>query len=249
MRPGPEATSQPSSDRLIPDWDQLEKELQRQRQHREVQVTRMQLWREYRSAATEAGLDSYSYSHFCQLLVDGSSAPAARVAMRFDYEPGVWGMADFSGKTLRLRRPDGSERPVEIFVACLCFSRLVYAEAVSDQSARNWCMAHRRAFEYFNGVPTRQRVDNLKAGVIRPGREDFVLNEHFRDLGRHYGVAILPARPRQARDKGMVEGAVKVVQMVILLPLRKVVFFSIAEMNPSGQSWRAPTSSGCSAGA
>ena len=107
-------------------------------------------------------------------------------------------MADFSGKTLRLRLPDGSEKPVEIFVACLCFSRLIYAEAVADQSARSWCMAHRRAFEYFGGVPERHRIDCLKSGVIRPGREEFVLNEQFRDLALHYGVAVLPAPPRAA---------------------------------------------------
>ena len=47
-------------------------------------------------------------------------------------------MADYSGKTLRLRLPDGSENAVEIFVACLCFSRLIHVEAVADQSARNW---------------------------------------------------------------------------------------------------------------
>ena len=33
------------------------------------------------------------------------------------------------------------------------------------------------------------------------------------------------------RDKGMVEGAVKVVQTVVLLALRDVVFFSMEEMN------------------
>ena len=167
MHPDPAATSQTSSGRLIPDWDQLEKELNRPRQRREVPVTRKQLWRECRAAAREAGLEAFSYSHFCQLLAAGSSAPAARVAMRFDYEPGVWGMADFSGKTLRLRRPDGSEKPVEIFVACLCFSRIVYAEAVSDQSARNWCMAHRRAFEYFGGVPARRQADDVPGNIIR----------------------------------------------------------------------------------
>ncbi len=231
LHPGPEATSPALDGRLSPDWDHIEEELTRELEPREVKVTRRRLWKEYRAAAREAGLEAYSYSQFCQLLANSSDGPAARVAMRFEYEPGVWGISDFSGKTLRLRLPDGSEKPVEIFVACLCFSRLVYAEAVADQSGRNWCMAHRRAFEYFGGVPERHRVDCLKSGVIRPGREEFVLNEQFRDLARHYGVAVLPARPGRPRDKGMVEGAVKVVQMVILLALRKVVFFSIEEMN------------------
>ena len=224
LHPEPEAPSPASGGRLMPDWDSIEQELMRKRQPREAKATQRHLWRQYRTAAREAGLEAYSYSQFCQLLADGSEGSPAKVAMRFEYEPGVWCMADFSGKTLRLRLPDGSERPVEILVACLCFTRLIYAEAVADQSARSWCMAHRRAFEYFGGVPQRLRTDGLKAGVIRPGRVDFVLNAQFRDLARHHGVVVLPARPGRERDMGMAEGAVKVDQMILLPALRDVVF-------------------------
>ena len=231
LHPGPDVASPSSGGRLMPDWDSIEKELTRERKPREVKVTRRHLWKEYRTAAKEAGLEACSYSQFCSLLAEGSDGPLAKVAMRFAYGPGVWGMADFSGKTLRLRLPDGGEKPVEIFVACPCFSLLIYMDAVADQSARSWCVAHRRAFEYFGGVPQRHRIDGLKAGVIRVGWEDFVLNEKFRDLARHYGVAVLPARPGRAHDKRWVEGAVKVVQMVPLPALRDVVFFSMEEMN------------------
>ena len=220
-----------SDGRLEPDWDQFDRELSRKRKRREVKMTRRQLWLEYCQDAVAQGMDAYGYSQFCHLLSQGSAGQVPKVAMRFEYEPGVWGMADFSGKVLRLRLPDGGEKEVEIFVACLCYSRLIYAEALPDQSARSWCMAHRRAFEYFGGTPQRHRVDNLKSGVNRPGREDFVLNVNFRDCTCHYCVAVLPGRPGHARDKGMMEGAVGTVQTVILLPLRDVPFFSIDAMN------------------
>ena len=49
--------------------------------------------------------------------------------MHFDYEPGLYGLSDFSGKTLGLRTGRG-EKDVEIFVAVLAHSSLTYAEAV-----------------------------------------------------------------------------------------------------------------------
>ena len=56
--------------------------------------------------------------------------------MRFHYEPGLYGLSDFSGKTLALRTGRG-ERDVEIFVAVLAHSNLIYAEAVPDQSQQS----------------------------------------------------------------------------------------------------------------
>ena len=47
----------------------------------------------------------------------------------------------------------------------------------------------------------------------------------------HYGVGILPARPRRARDKAKAEAGVRLVQMWILAALRKRQFFSLAELN------------------
>ena len=121
--------------------------------------------------------------------------------MRFDYAPGLWGLSDFSGKTLPLRTGRG-ERDVEIFVAVLAHSSLTYAEAVPDQSVRHWTMVHRRAFEYFGGVPGRLIIDNLKSGVVKPDREQPQLNPSFREFAQHYNVAVLPARPEAAHGQG-----------------------------------------------
>ena len=150
--------------------------------------------------------------------------------MHFDYAPGLYGMSDFSGKTLPLRTADG-EVDVEIFVALLPCSNLIYAEAVPDQTVCHWTMVHRRAMEYFGGCPRRWIVDNLKSGVTKADREDPHLNPSFREFAWHYGVAILPARSMKPSDKGACESAVGTVQSRILLPLRHETFFSIEEMN------------------
>ena len=150
--------------------------------------------------------------------------------MHFDYEPGLYGMADFSGKTLALRTGRG-ETDVEIFVAVLAHSNLIYAEAVPDQTVRHWTMAHRRALEYFGGTPRRWIIDNLKSGVADPDRDDIKLNPSYREFARHYEIAVLPARSRQPTDKAKVEAAVGAIQTRILLVLRHETFFSLEAMN------------------
>jgi transposase len=59
------------------------------------------------------------------------------------------------------------------------------------------------------------------------------LNRTYAEWAIHYGVGILPARPRRARDKAKAEAGVRVVQMWILAALRKRQFFSLAELNES----------------
>jgi transposase len=50
-------------------------------------------------------------------------------------------------------------------------------------------------------------------------------------MAAHYGVGILPARPRKPRDKAKVEVGVRFAQTYILGRLRHQTFFSLAECN------------------
>jgi DNA replication protein DnaC len=50
-------------------------------------------------------------------------------------------------------------------------------------------------------------------------------------MAQHYGIAVLPARPRKPRDKAKVENAVGVVERWILAALRHRKFFAVAELN------------------
>ena len=138
--------SERDSGHAQPDWGAVVEELTAPRKPRRARLTRRQLWVEYRDEALARGGTAYSYSQFCARLKDR----AGETEMRFDYAPGLWGLSDFSGKTLALRTGRG-ERDVGIFVAVLAHSCLIYAEAVPDQRVRHWTMAHRRALEYFGG--------------------------------------------------------------------------------------------------
>ena len=213
-----------------PDWDAVIKELNAPRKRRRVRLTRRQLWKEYRDEARARGEAAYSYSQFCARLTARLKGGGGKTQMHFDYAPGLWGLSDFSGKTLGLRTGRG-EKDVEIFVTVLAHSDLTYAEAVPDQSVRHWTMAHRRALEYFGGVPERLIIDNLKAGVDKPDREEPRLNPSFRDFAKHHDLAVLPARSGQPTDKAKVEAAVGAIQTCILLALRHETFFSLETMN------------------
>ena len=213
-----------------PDWEAVVEELTAPRKRRRARLTRRQLWVEYRDEARARGGTAYSYSQFCARLKARLKDRAGETEMRFEYAPGLWGLSDFSGKTLALRTGRG-EKDVELFVAVLAHSCLIYAEAVPDQRVRHWTMAHRRALEYFGGVPERWIIDNLKAGVDKPDREAPRLNPSFREFAKHHNVAMLPARSGQATDKAKVEAAVGAIQTRILLVLRHEMFFSLETMN------------------
>jgi transposase len=73
--------------------------------------------------------------------------------------------------------------------------------------------------------------DNWKSGVKKPCYYEPELNRTYNDLAIHYGVGILPARPRRPKDKAKAESGVQVVQRWILAALRKRQFFSLAELN------------------
>ena len=62
--------------------------------------------------------------------------------------------------------------------------------------------------------------DNLKQGVTHPSRYEPDLNPTYQEFAEHYGVAVIPARSVDPKDKAKVEVGVKVVERWILARLR-----------------------------
>ena len=213
------------SGHVQPDWEAIIKEYEAPR--RRARLTQRQLWVEYSEEAGVQGGTAYSCSQFCALLKERLQGRPGPTQMRFDYAPGHYGMSDFSGKPLRTSTGE------VVFVAVLPHSNL--AEAVPDQKVCHWAMAHRRAMEYYGGAPVIWIMDNLKSGVAKADREDPQLNPTFREFAQHYDLAIIPARPGKATDKGSVESSVRTSQSRILLALRHDTFFPI-EAPPSAAS-------------
>ena len=189
-------------------------------------VTRWLLWQEYRLSDPE-GL---SYSQFCARY--RLWRKVQDVVLRQEHAPGDKLFVDYAGMTMPvIEALTGEVRQVQIFVATLGHSGYTFVEATATQTLMDWLGSHRRALEYFGGVPAAVVPDNLKSGVARAHRYDPDINPNYQDFAIHYGFAVLPARAAKPRDKAAVEGAVLIVERSILAPLRDQQFFSLVDIN------------------
>ena len=176
-----------------PDWAALARELKR------PGVNLMVLWEEYRDGHP----DGYGYSRFCDLFreFERRLSPVMR-----QHTPRATRYSSITRQEDRDRRPEtGVVRVAEIFVAVLGASNYTYAEATWTQTLPDWIGAHVRMFRFLGGVPRLVVPDNLKSGVHKASFYDPEINRSYGMMAAHYGVGVLPARPRKPRDKAKVE--------------------------------------------
>lgn len=215
------ATYQPAPvKRLTLDFPYIHQELKRKG------VTRQLLWDEYRAAYPEG----YGYTQFCVLYTVWLRTQ--RLSMRQVHRAGEKLFVDYCGQTVPIiNAATGEVKIAQVFVATLGASNYTFAEATWSQSLPDWIGSHTRAFAFFGGTPQLVVPDNLKSGVSRACRYEPLLNASYHQMLAHYGCAALPARPYKPRDKAKVEAGVGVVTRWILARLRRVEFFSLADLN------------------
>lgn len=202
------------------------------REMRKTGVTLQLLWVEYRDAALSRSTDvrPFQYSQFCDLYREWRQK--LPLVMRQEHRAGEKIFVDYSGKRPHIvDRTTGERIPVELFVAVLGASSYTYAEATRTQTVPDWLGAHVRALEYFGGAPEIVVPDQLKSGVTIPDLHDPQVNAAYSELAEHYGIAVIPARPKKPRDKAKVEVGVQVAQRWILARLRNRTFFSLEALN------------------
>ena len=189
-------------------------------------VTRQLLWEEYRRECP----DGYEYSQFC-FYIQRYTADS-ELSMHLHHEPGKRLFVDFAvDKPSLVDRKTGVERRVELFVAVLPASGLIYAEAVVSQKIEDLILGTRHALEYAGGVPSIIVPDNLTAAITKPNTYEPEINQTFEDFGRYYGCVVIPARVRRPKDKALVEAAVHLVYTRVLAPLRHKVFSTVCDLN------------------
>jgi transposase len=96
-------------------------------------------------------------------------------------------------------------RRVWAFVMVLACSRHMFVRPMLRMDAWAWVEAHVAALTFFDSVPARLVVDNLRSGVDRPDLYDPKINRAYGELGVHYGCLIDPARRVKPKDKPRVE--------------------------------------------
>lgn len=180
----------------------------------------------------EKALTLTTYSNFWKVFY--RKFPLLRKAMSTPREFGAGERAevDWAGWTVEWVSPrTGEVRDACVFVGALCFSQFAFAQAFENMKMRAFLEAHRRMYEFFQGVPQVTVPDNTKTAVLKCHLYDPDINPGYLDLARHCGTAIVPARPYHPKDKAIVEGLVKLLKRYFRWLHRRRAFTSIAEIN------------------
>ena len=197
--------------------------------HAEMQkkgVTLTLLWEEYRLPSPD---DAMSYSQFTDYY--RQYVGSIDRVMRQTHLPGKRVFVDFSGARPHFVDPATGEFVfAELFVSVLGYSNYTFALAVPSQRLPDWIEAHNRMYAFFGGASDLLVPDNLRSAVDRAGWDPSI-NRTYQELSRHFGTEVVPARSYKPRDKAKVEVGVQIVQRWILARLRKMTFFSRAELN------------------
>lgn len=218
----------PTKDRPRPDPVYMHKELRR------MGVTLEVLHLEF----LEQHPTGLRYTAFCDVY--RSWLAKAGIVMRQTHRAGEKTFVDYSGKKPFYIEPTTGEKiEVELFVAVLGASNYTYVEATETQQVPDFIASHMRAYAFFGGVTTITVPDQLKSGVTRSCRYEPGIQRTYEEMARHYGTAIVPARPYKPRDKAKVEVAVQVVQRWVLARMRNETFFSLAALNERVAELRA----------
>jgi transposase len=207
--------------RSLPNFAEIRRQLQTHK-HLTLQL----VWEEYRETEPEG----YGYSRFCELYERWSRNQD--VVLRQEHRAGEKMFVDWAGDTIPIHDPrTGETRPASLFVAVLGASTYTFARATLSQDLGNWVDCHVAAFEYCQGTPRLVVPDNPRTGVDRACRYEPDLNRTYHEMALHYGVAVMPARPRKPRDKAKVENAVLLAERWIIAALRHRKFQALAELN------------------
>lgn len=133
-----------------------------------------------------------------------------RVYQEVFYEPGEALQVDWGhcGKLLLGTTP----RRVSVFVAVLCYSRMIYIEFTLAQRKAEFYRALVHALEFFGGSPKKIIFDNLRAAVINGSGRHACLHPEFLALCGHFCLEPIACERRDPESKGRVESGVGYVQ-------------------------------------
>ena len=131
--------------------------------------------------------------------------------LSFETEPGLQAQVDFG--EFAVLDPEGNKLlSLYLFLMVLGYSRRRYAEFLVRPDLPSFLDAHRRAFEFFGGVPSEILYDCMKNVVTRVNGSDPKWNDVFFSFSRHYGFAPRLCPPYASWVKGKVERPIRFIR-------------------------------------
>ena len=207
-----------------PDWAVLQKRLDGNKR-----LNMQYLWEEYR----EAEKDGLGRSQFYERYAAWRATTGRDTVMVQEHEPGKELFVDWMGDTLEcvLDTETGKTLKAHFFVSTLGDSGYPTVIAYPNEKKENWINAHVVTFNRLGGLPLIIVPDNCKTAVTKPNYYDPVMNKTYYDMSLYYNIAVIPARVRRPRDKGLVEGSVGWLETWLLEWLKGKRFTSFTELN------------------
>jgi transposase len=154
------------------------------------------------------GPDGYAGSTYTVRRYLRTVRPArGRVYQEVHYEPAQAMQVDW-GECDRVRT-GATLRKVSVFVAVLCYSRLIYIEFTRSQRKAEFYRGIVNALNFFGGSPRAIIFDNLKAAVINGSGRSACFHPEFLALCGYFCLQPLACERRDPESKGIVEGGVR----------------------------------------
>lgn len=156
-----------------------------------------------------------------------------RVYLRVEVEPAEQAQVDWG--SFGHMRVGSTQRPLSVFAMVLSWSRAIFVDFSFDQQMETFLRMHRRALEFFAGVPRRVVYDNLKSVVLSRIGSTIQFNPRFLALAGHYLFEPTAAPVRYPEFKGRVESIIKYIRQSFFYGRS---FSSLDDLRAQAARWR-----------
>src|SRR5262249_60081574 len=156
--------------------------------------------------------------------------------LRIETDPGQQAQVDWG--SFRHMRVGTGQRPLSVFSMVMSWSRALFIDFAFDQQMETFLRMHRRALEFFGGVPKQIVYDNLKSVVLHHIGSTVQFNPRFLALAGHYLFEATAAPVRYPEFKGRVEASIKYIRQSFFYGR---AFASLDDLRAQAQAWRDQT--------
>jgi transposase len=159
-----------------------------------------------------------------------------KVYLRVEVMPGDQAQVDWG--SFGQLRIGSSLRPLSVFSMVLSWSRALFLDFSLDQRMDTFLRMHRRALEFFAGVPKKVLYDNLKSVVLHHVGATVQFNPQFLHFAGHYLFEPVAAPVRYPEAKGRVEASIKFIRHAFFYGR---TFASLDDLRAQAARWRDET--------
>jgi len=195
------------------------------------ELTALRLFEEIKARGYSRGL-----AQVRRYIAQVRSPRSRKAYLRIEVEPGEQAQVDWG--LFGQFRIGTTQRPLSAFSMVLSWSRALYVDFSLDMRMETFLAMHRRALDYFGGVPKRILYDNLKSVVLHHVGSTVQFNPRFLHFAGHYLFEPVAAPVRYPEAKGRVEASIKYLRSSFFYGRS---FSSIDDVRAQAAAWRDAT--------